>query len=173
MKKEELIRETFSWIRVILIALGISFFVNTTLVANAEVPTGSMENTIMPGSRIFVNRLAYLNSDPKRGDIIEFYMPDDGESRYLKRVIALPGEQIQGRDGKIYIDGTELSEPYIKERSYMDFGPYEVPEGAVFLMGDNRNNSWDARYWNCKFVYKEDIIGKAALQYYPKVQVFP
>lgn len=172
MKKEEWISEVISWVKTFVFAAAVALFVNTTLVVNARVPTGSMENTIMTGSRVFVNRLAYRKDDPKRGDIIEFYYPDDGKSRYLKRVIAVSGEMVEGRGGSVFVDGVELEEPYIREKSYMDFGPYTVPEDSCFMMGDNRNNSWDSRYWNNKFVKKDAVIGKAVLEYYPEFKVF-
>lgn len=172
MKKEEWISEVISWVKTFVFAAAVALFVNTTLVVNAWVPTGSMENTIMTGSRVFVNRLAYRKDDPKRGDIIEFYYPDDGKSRYLKRVIAVSGETVEGRGGSVFVDGVELEEPYIREKSYMDFGPYTVPEDSCFMMGDNRNNSWDSRYWNNKFVKKDAVIGKAVLEYYPEFKVF-
>lgn len=135
MKKEEWISEVISWVKTFVFAAAVALFVNTTLVVNARVPTGSMENTIMTGSRVFVNRLAYRKDDPKRGDIIEFYYPDDGKSRYLKRVIAVSGETVEGRGGSVFVDGVELEEPYIREKSYMDFGPYTVPEDSCFMMG--------------------------------------
>lgn len=72
----------------------------------------------------------------------------------------------------VYIDGIPLEEPYIEVSIKEDFGPYTIPDNCYFMMGDNRNNSWDSRYWNKKFVPKEDIIGKAILEYYPRFQYF-
>ena len=122
----------------------------------------------MKGSRIIINRLAYLSEDPQRGDIIAFYFPDDGESLYLKRIVGLPGEKIEGVDGMIYINGKPLSEDYIREQTNEDFGPYVVPEDSWFVMGDNRNNSLDSRYWEDKFVERDEIVGRAEIEYYPE-----
>lgn len=170
--KEDLIKEVFSYTKIVLTALAISFTLNHYVVANALVPTGSMENTIEPNDRIFINRLAYTNSEPARGDIISFLYPDNESENYLKRIIALPGETIEGRDGEIYINGSLLEENYIKEKSYTDFGPCTVPDDCYFVMGDNRKNSHDSRYWTNKFVSKDKIVGKAVVKYYPEFELF-
>ena len=86
-------------------------------------------------------------------------------------IVGLPGETIEGKDGIIYIDGEPLKQDYTEEVSEDDFGPYTVPEGAYFMMGDNRNDSWDSRYWEHKFVELQDIIGKAAVSYFPHPRV--
>ena len=171
-KKDVVRREILSYLKVIVFSVAAAIVINHTLIVNAEIPTGSMESTVPVGSRIIINRLSYVLSAPHRGDIISFYYPDDQETEYLKRVIALPGETVEGRNGSVYIDGEELQEEYIKEQFKEDFGPYEVPEKAYFVMGDNRNNSWDSRFWNQKFVYEDQIIGEAKIEYYPEVKVF-
>ena len=163
-------KEIIGWIKSIAFAFAIYFIATNTLIANAVVPTGSMENTIMTGSRIIINRLAYLAEEPERGDVISFWFPDNEEENYLKRIIALPGETIEGKDGKIYINGEELEEDYIKEVSYVDFGPYTVPQESYFVMGDNRKTSKDSRYWVNKFVKKEAIVGRAEFEYYPELK---
>lgn len=168
--KKDWKKEIMSWVKTFVFAFAIYFIATNTLIANAIVPTGSMENTIMPGSRIIINRLAYLTENPERGDVISFWYPDDEEKNFLKRVIGLPGETIEGKEGKIYIDGKELTESYIKEVCYEDFGPYKVPEESYFVMGDNRNHSKDSRYWNNKFVNKEAIVGRAEFEYYPELK---
>ena len=170
--KEDLIKEALSYTKIILSALVISFTLNHYVIANALVPTGSMESTIHPKDRIFLNRLAYVNENPERGDIISFLYPDDETENYLKRIIGLPGETVESRDGEVYIDGILLEEDYIKEKSYDDFGPFKVPEDSYFVMGDNRNNSFDSRYWTNKFVSKDKIVGKAVVKYYPEFELF-
>ena len=169
-KINKILYEILDWSKVILTALILSFVVGHTLIANAQVPTGSMETTIMKGSRIIINRLSYVNASPERGDIIAFYFPDDGKSLYLKRIIGLPGETIEGIDGLVYINGEPLREDYIREEINEDFGPYVIPEDSWFVMGDNRNNSLDSRYWNDKFVEKDEIVGRAEVEYFPEIK---
>lgn len=164
-------KEIFIDLTMVAIALAIGMFFNKFVIANAQVPSGSMETTVMAGDRIFVNRLSYAFAEPQRGDIVTFIYPDDGETLYLKRVMALPGETIQGKDGIIYIDGKALEHDFTQEISYDDFGPFTVPEECYFMMGDNRNDSWDSRYWEHTFVEKEDIIGKAVFSYFPHPRV--
>lgn len=163
-------KELLSYTKIILTAFAISFVLTHYVIANAVVPSGSMEATIEPEDRIFINRLAYVSSEPQRGDIISFWYPDDESQNFLKRVIGLSGETIEGKDGEIYINGELLEEDYIKEKSYIDFGPYKIPEDCYFVMGDNRNNSHDSRFWINKFVSKEKIVGKAVIKYYPQFE---
>lgn len=169
--KEKIKKEFLSNVVLVLAALAIGLMLNKYVIANAQVPTGSMETTVMAGDRIFVNRLSYVFGEPRRGDIVTFIYPDDGKTLYLKRVMGLPGETIQGKNGTIYIDGEVLEKDFTQEVSYEDFGPYTVPEGCYFMMGDNRNDSWDSRYWEHTFVEKEEIIGKAVVSYFPHPRV--
>ena len=165
------VKEILSWIIPFVAALLIAVFLKNYIIINANVPSGSMENTIMTGDRLIGNRLAYIRSNPKRGDIIIFHYPDNEQEIYVKRVIALPGEKVEVRDGKIYIDGSEtpLDEPYLKEEWTVATGPYEfeVPEDSYLVLGDNRNDSWDARYWANKYVAEDKILGKAVFAYWP------
>ena len=169
-KKKEILLEILDWSRFVFTALVLGVLISNKLIANAQVPTGSMENTIMPESRIIINRLAYINEKPERGDIISFYFPDDGKTNFLKRVIGLPGETVLGKDGYVYIDGTILEEIYLKEPMEGEFGPFTVPEDSYFVMGDNRNNSWDSRYWTDPFVEKKEIVGRAEFEYFPELK---
>ena len=128
-----------------------------------------MEYTIMTGDRIFGNRLAYINKDPQRFDIVIFKYPDDETQLFIKRVIGLPGETVEIRDGKVYIDGAEtpLDDSFTPEPPQGNWGPEVVPEGSYFMLGDNRNRSKDSRFWTNTFVKKEKILGKAVLRYFP------
>ena len=168
ISNEEIKTEIKEWIIVIEIAVILAVILNMFLVVNAVIPSASMETTIMTGDRIFGNRLAYINSDPQRGDIIIFRFPDDEKQLFIKRVIGLPGETLFIQDGKVYINGsdTPLDEPYVNGDPLGDYGPVTVPEGAYFMLGDNRNNSADSRYWNNPFVYRDKILGKAFFRYY-------
>lgn len=151
------------------LALAAAVFIDSVLVVNARIPSGSMENTVQKGDRIFGSRLAYLNSDPERFDIIFFRYPDDRSRIFIKRVIGLPGENVTIVDGKVYINDEEtpLDDSFIKEEMLGSFGPYEVPEDCYFVLGDNRNNSKDSRFWENTFVPKKDILGEAGLRYWP------
>ena len=162
-------KELFQWVLVIIGAVILAFLIDTFVIVNAQIPSGSMENTIMTGDRVFGNRLAYKFSDPKRFDIIIFKYPDDESQLFIKRIIGLPGETVEIHDGNIYINGSDspLEDVDIKEPMEGSFGPYTVPEGCYFVMGDNRNNSRDSRYWENTFVSEDEILGKAVLRYWP------
>ncbi|HHV13671.1 MAG TPA: signal peptidase I [Clostridiales bacterium] len=165
MTKNKALKEILDWVLVIVIAIVLALLINKLVIYKVSPPTASMENTIMVDDKVITYRLAYLFSNPHRGDIIVFQAPDTPEEDYIKRVIGLPGETVEVIDGVVYIDGDPLEEDYLKEPMEGSFGPYEVPEGSYFMMGDNRNISWDARYWTEKFVKKDKIRGKAILKY--------
>ncbi|MDO4965665.1 MAG: signal peptidase I [Lachnospiraceae bacterium] len=170
MTDKEKRRDLIEWIMVFVIAIGAAVILNGFIVVNARIPSASMENTIMIGDRVFGNRLIYNKEDPMRGDIVIFKFPDDESQLFIKRIIGLPGDTVVIKDGKVYLndDETALDESsYINGEPYGDFGPFEVPENAYFVMGDNRNNSYDARYWNNTFVYRDKILGKAFVRYFP------
>lgn len=164
-------KELKSILYTIVVTIAVVFVLKTYIIINATVPTGSMENTILPGDNILGFRIAYLLDEPERGDVIFFYFPDDETQKYVKRIVGLPGEKVYINEGKIYIDDSEipLEESYLKEEWIAGTGPYEfqVPEGCYFVLGDNRNASADARYWMNPYVSEEKIIGKAIFTYYP------
>ena len=175
------LKDTIDFLAPIVIAVVIAILLKTFVFANAVVPTGSMLDTIQFKDRVIASRLAYINDDPERGDILIFINPDydedlpqgnGNEKYYVKRVIGLPGETVEIVNGVTYITDSEGKQYQLDESSYLreeqigDFGPYEVPEGCYFMMGDNRNASLDARYWQNKFVTKDNIIGKVKFRYY-------
>ncbi len=161
--------ELIQWSIVIISAVVLAVLINSFVIVNAQIPSGSMENTIMTGDRVFGNRLAYAFSNPKRFDIIIFRYPDDESQLFIKRIIGLPGETVEIRDGNIYLNGSDepLEDVAIKEPMEGSFGPYTVPKGSYFVMGDNRNNSRDSRYWEHTFVSMDEILGKAVFRYWP------
>lgn len=169
-KDSTLGEEILSWIYVIALAAVIAFVLNTFIIANSKVPTGSMENTIMAGDRVIGFRLNYLFEEPSRGDIIIFRYPDNEDIYYVKRIIGMPGETVKITDRKVYINSELLTEDYLKEEMYPQQDmTFEVPEGAYFVMGDNRNNSLDARFWKNTYVYKDKIIAKVLFRYFPNI----
>ena len=179
-KKKEvnmtIVKEILSWTVEILITLVIAFTFVYFIGLRTSVVGQSMSETLESGDEILVNRFIYKVSDPKPNDIIVF-LPNGNEKShyYVKRVIGLPGETVEIVDGKVYINGsdTPLEEPYLPEPMEGSYGPYTVPEGSYFMLGDNRNNSRDARYWENKFVKKEKIIAKVLFCYYPLSQFGP
>lgn len=168
---QSVVKEILSWVIPFASALVVALLLKNYVIINADIPTGSMENTIMPGNRLIGSRLSYLKDGPERGDIVIFRYPDNEEELYVKRVIGLPGETVDIRDGHIYIDGSEvpLTEDYLKEEWTVATGDYhfQVPEDSYLMLGDNRNDSWDARYWNNTYVQREKILGKAVVIYWP------
>jgi signal peptidase I len=164
--------EVIEWLKIIVTAALIAFVLNTFIIANSKVPSGSMENTIMTGDHVIGSRLSYRFSDPERGDIVIFRFPDNEKIYYVKRIIGMPGDTVDIIDGKVYLNGSEepLDEPYIREPMVPEAPMhFEVPEGCYFMLGDNRNYSMDARRWENTYVKREKIIAKVLFRYYPKL----
>jgi signal peptidase I len=133
-----------------------------------RIPTGAMEPTLFIGDHVLVNKLFYKTAKPKRGDLIVFKYPNDPKVAYIKRLIGEPGDKVEIAGRTVYINNAPLKETYTK---YIDpnsvnehFGPYIVPRDNYFVMGDNRDNSQDSRYWG--FVPKENLLGKPQVIYY-------
>lgn len=167
---KELMKEMVEYVLIFLIALVVMLFLNNFIIINARIPSASMEDTVMTGDRLIGNRLAYKNDIPQRFDVIIFKFPDNESELYIKRIIGLPGETVTITDGKVYINDstTPLDDSFTKEiPASTSFGPYYVPSNCYFVMGDNRNNSYDSRYWTHTFVKSEQILGKAMFRYYP------
>lgn len=163
---KRIFREILSWVIVFAVAIVLALLINRFIIFKVEVPSGSMENTIMTGDKVFTLRLSYLFSDPKRGDIVVFPYPDNEEVDYIKRIIGLPGDKIEIRNGILYINDERYEEDYLLEpMDKEDFGPVVVPENSYFMMGDNRNSSMDSRYWLNMFVKRDKIKGKAIFKY--------
>ena len=141
-----------------------------TILINAVIPTESMVATIQKGDHVIGLKSSYWFSEPQRGDIVVFHAPDTPETLYIKRVIGTPGDTVVISDGKTYINGEQLQEDYLPEPMEGYFGPFVVPEGSWFMLGDNRNHSLDARYWDNTWVTKDMIVGKAYFRYWPPVK---
>lgn len=171
--KNSIWKELWEYIKMINFVVAVVLIINNVLLINARVPSESMEKTIMTGDRFFGNRLAYLFSDPERFDIVVFKYPDDESQLFVKRVIGLPGETVEIKEGKVYINGSEtpLDDSFTPETPIGDYGPYVVPEDSYFMLGDNRNHSGDSRFWKQPYVEKEKIVGKAILRYFPGIKI--
>lgn len=154
------------WVVPVLIALVIVLFLNKFVFILVTVPTGSMEDTIIPGDRLYVNELIDVDS-AKRGDILVFKSDELDNKRLVKRLIGLPGETIEIKsDGSIYIDKEKLEEPYAVETQGEE-EIFIVPDNSFFFLGDNRPISYDARYWDEPYISKDKVIGKVEFRFFP------
>ncbi|MDS1029927.1 signal peptidase I [Bacillota bacterium LX-D] len=156
----------FEFLESVVIAVILAFVIRMFLFQPFYIPSGSMEPTLQVNDRIIVNKLTYRFSEPKRGDIIVFKFPLDPSRDYIKRLIGLPGETLEIKNSVIYINNKPIKESYLPPNlHFADFPPVKIPKNAYFMMGDNRNNSQDSRYWGT--LQKNLIIGKAQLIYWP------
>jgi len=166
------------WVVLIGIALAIALIVKTFLFQAFYIPSDSMDPTLKTGDRVIVNKLSYDLHAVHRGDIVVFHAPkgpdgksvDPGINILVKRVVGLPGETIEGRlDGRIYINGKRLREPYLHldGRNTSAFPPFVIPKDSYWVMGDNRGNSRDSRFFPNHTIPKKDIIGRVFLRIWP------
>lgn len=167
-KSESKSTGNFKWLLIPAAALLLAFFLNFFIIINARIPSGSMEPTIPSGSWVLGLRTAYHNSSPERGDVIFFYHHEESDHLLIKRVIALPGQVFEIRSGTVYIDKEPIDEPYIEIFSSDDYGPVTIPQNSYIVLGDNRNESRDSRFWENPFVLQTDIQAKAIFTYFPK-----
>ncbi len=158
-----LLRGFAELVEVVLIA-GVLFVLVNLVTARVRVESISMEPSLHAGEFVVVNKLAYRWKPPERGDIIVFRFPLDPDKRYIKRVIGLPGDTVEAREGRIYVNGIPLDEPYLAAPPAYT-GQWRVEAGHVFVLGDNRNNSNDSKNWGS--LDMDAIIGKAVLIYWP------
>ena len=166
--------EIISWVKTIVLAVIFAVFINNFIIVNAYVPSGSMENNIMTGDRLIASRISYIFSDPKRFDILVFRYPDDESVLYVKRLIGMPGDIIEIKNGVVYINDEILEgdQKFHKELATDTLGPFLVPENHYFMLGDNRNSSHDSPDWNNKFLSRDNILGKAVFRYFPNFKIF-
>ena len=174
----------------ILMAFALALLIKSTLLQAFWIPTGSMEPTLVPGDRVIVAKVPYYFHDPQRGDVIVFEEPDPAKEPergvwgaithwlgqglgfsppdnpdYIKRVIGEPGDVVSARTGDVYVNDVRISEPYLHERTAR-FPETTVPEGELFVMGDNRSNSLDSRF-GLGFVPIDRVVGKAVWIIWP------
>lgn len=171
------LRATIEWVLVIGGALLVAFLVKTFLVQAFWIPSPSMESTLQEDDRVLANKLADEISDLNRGDVVVFERvegansgPDDVKD-LIKRVIGLPGDEVEVNGGVVYVNGTRLDESYLDEGTETDRmpEPFTVPEGHIFVMGDNRSNSHDSRMFGP--VPEENIVGRAFIRIWPPSRI--
>ncbi|PSN19019.1 signal peptidase I [filamentous cyanobacterium CCP5] len=151
----------------ILLAFGIR-----TFVAEARyIPSGSMLPTLEINDRLIIDKVTYDFSNPHRGDIVVFHPPDalHQKDAFIKRLIGLPGDVVEVKTGKVYINGEPQQESYIAAKPDYQYGPVTVPADSYLVLGDNRNESFDSHYWG--FVPKDHVIGRAVFRFWPPNRV--
>lgn len=182
-KQKSKLRE---YLEAIILAIVIAFFVRTFVIQAYKIPSGSMKPTLLIGDHLLVTKFNYgvklplLRSTliplgkPKRGDIVVFIYPEDRSKDFIKRMVGLPGDTIEIRDKRVFINGIAWKDSHGKHLDDLvipgavqprdNFGPVTVPEDSYFVMGDNRDESYDSRFWG--FVRQPDILGKALIIYW-------
>ena len=156
----------------LLIAFVLAMIIRTFIVQAFKIPTGSMKPTFVEGDRILVNKFIYKFKDPERGDVIVFKYPENPKLAFIKRLIGTAQEKVEIKNGRILIDGVEVSENEINANFYYNRGKFgavdqqiAIPEESFYALGDNSANSRDSRYWG--FVPEDYLIGKAMIIYWP------
>lgn len=163
--------KTVNWFKSLFYAFIVAFLISRTVIGNYKIPSTSMVPTLKVGDRLFSNNVIYKIREPKRGEVVIFKFPEEPNRDFVKRLIALPGERVLIKDGKIYINGQEVKNPLISCRYYFSDGEYgvekevEVPPNCYYVLGDNSFNSKDSRYWG--FLPKKYLKGKALFIYWP------
>ncbi len=152
----------------IVLAIIFALLLKTFIMDSRYVPSSSMHPTLQAKDRLLVNLLSYKFGDLERGDIIIFEPPPsvDSEYDYVKRLIALPGDVVEVRDGVLYINGEAQEEDYINEPPNYNYPPTKVPENHLFVLGDNRNYSYDSHLWT-DWLSIDDVKGKVFFRYWP------
>ncbi len=154
----------------ILISFFIAFFTRTFIAEARYIPSGAMLPTLQINDRLIIDKWSYRSQAPQRGDIVVFSPTEalkqqNFKDAFIKRVIGIPGDKVEVKGGKVYVNNQPLEENYIEESPNYQFGPVTVPANSYFVLGDNRNNSYDSHYWG--FVPRENIMGKATKRFWP------
>ncbi len=170
-------------LKTIGLSIFLAFGIRTFAAGAYFIPSGSMEPTLQINDRLMVDKVSYHFKNPQRGDIVVFWPPDDtiaacglshkSEDPWIKRIIGLPGDQVEVKQGRVYVNDRSLSENYIAGKPNYLWGPEVVPPNSYLVLGDNRNNSCDGHYWG--FVGRDRIIGQATVRFWPpnRIGLFP
>ena len=159
--------EVKDWLVSIVVAVVLAFLIRQFVVELYIVDGPSMRPTLQSQQRLVLNKFIYRFREPEKGEILVFQYPRDPSRDFIKRVIAVPGDTVEIKDGRVLVNDQVLSEDYILEKTRGDYPKSTVPQGTVFVMGDNRNNSEDSRFADVGFVPDALIKGKAVLVFWP------
>lgn len=169
-KEKSVMKELLSWVVYLLLVVGVSFLIVTFVGQRTKVQGRSMEHTLSDGDNLIVDKISYRFRDPKRFEIIVFPYQYQENTYYIKRIIGLPGETIQIKDGYIYINGELLEEDYgaeVMNQSGIAADPIELGEDEYFVLGDNRNHSADSRDPSVGVLKREQLMGRAFVRIWP------
>lgn len=165
-------------LQTLLIAVILAILIRAYVAESRYIPSGSMLPTLQIGDRVVVEKLSSYFHPPRPGDIVVFYPPKvlqavgfTADQVFIKRVIGNPGQVVQVDHGRVYLDGQPITEPYLAEPPNYEWGPWRVPDHALFVMGDNRNNSNDSHVWG--FLPQDHVIGRAWFRFWPLGRIGP
>jgi signal peptidase I len=179
------VKRVLEYATIVVVAVLVALAIQAWLVKPYRIPSGSMLDTLRPGDRVLVNRAVYRLRDPQRGDVIVFRYPQDPDVVFIKRVVGVPGDLLEVRDGHLYVNGRRVAEPYVHRTGgradptvaqaaiagstlhdpWSLAEPYRIPAGNYFVMGDNRTDSDDSRDWGT--VPRAAIVGEGLATYWP------
>ncbi len=166
-EKKSVGEEAKDWIVSIAAAIAVALLIRTFIVELYVVDGPSMRPTLQHEERLVVNKFIYYVRDPKKGEVVIFRYPRDPSRDFIKRVIATAGDTIEIKDGRVYVNDQLLREDYILEKTRTEYPKVTIPEGTIFVMGDNRNNSEDSRFPDVGFVPLNLVKGEAVLVFWP------
>ena len=166
-KENKTVSEIKDWAISIVVAVALAMFIRTFIVELYVVDGPSMRPTLESEERLVVNKFIYRFRPPEKGEVLVFQYPRDPSRDFIKRVIATPGDTVEIREGRVLVNDQLLTEDYILEKTRSEYPKATVPEGHIFVMGDNRNNSEDSRFADVGFVPYDLIKGKAMLVFWP------
>lgn len=162
-----MVKELFEILKSVIIAIIAAFLIITFVFETVSVDGYSMNPTLNHKDRLIVEKVTYYFSEPKVGDIVVIKYPADPKEKFIKRVVAVAGDKVKIENSTLYINGKAKEENYILEKSMFDFPEVTVPEGSIFVLGDNRNNSRDSRFEDVGFLQYKMVVGKAVFRLYP------
>lgn len=160
-------KQLIDLLKSVVIAIIAAFLIITFVFETVRVDGYSMMPTLNNNDRLIVEKVTYYFRQPEPGDIVVIKYPADPSEKFIKRVVAVGGDTVEIKNNTLYINGVPKKEDYLLEKTMADFSKVTVPEGTIFVMGDNRNNSRDSRYPDVGFVSLSLVVGKAVLRIYP------
>ena len=165
MTRKDARKAAWEFVKTLVVAFLLAHFIMVSVAQAFQVEQYSMEPNLLPRDRVLVNKFIYRIRPPAPGEIIVLHPPTNADRNYIKRVVAVAGETVRINDGRVYVNGRPLREPYVHVTTTGSYGPQAVPADEVFVLGDNRGNSEDSRAFG--FVPVSSIVGEAVVVYWP------